>query len=154
MGLGGIKSAWQRQTKDFGHDEAHKYSCLVIDNRGIGESDRPLMRYSTTAMALDLIEVLDHIDWTGERELHVIGVSMGGMIAQELALEIPQRIASLTLMSTGRRIYNTVVRRDLFHSQSKIGLPVLFRVSSRMFTTAQCFCREKIIYLNMQKYTE
>jgi pimeloyl-ACP methyl ester carboxylesterase len=114
MGLGGIKSAWQRQTKDFGHEQAHKYSCLILDNRGIGESDRPLMRYSTAAMAQDFIEVLDHIRWTGERELHVIGVSMGGMIAQELALMIPERIASLTLMSTGRRIRNTVVSLNAF----------------------------------------
>ena len=109
MGLGGIKSAWQRQTKDFGHDEPHKYSCLIIDNRGIGESDRPLMRYSTSEMALDIIEILDHIEWCGERELHVLGISMGGMIAQELALRIPERIASLTLISTAMRIKNTVV---------------------------------------------
>jgi pimeloyl-ACP methyl ester carboxylesterase len=109
MGLGGIKSAWQRQTKDFGHEQAHKYSCLVIDNRGIGESDRPLMRYSTSEMALDIIEILDHVKWTGERSLHVLGVSMGGMIAQELAFRIPERTASLTLISTGGRIRNTVV---------------------------------------------
>jgi pimeloyl-ACP methyl ester carboxylesterase len=109
MGLGGLKSAWQRQTKDFGHDQRDKYSCLILDNRGIGESDKPLMRYSTSDMARDLIEVLDHIKWTKERELHVTGISMGGMIAQELALMIPNRIASLTLVSTGARIRNTIV---------------------------------------------
>jgi pimeloyl-ACP methyl ester carboxylesterase len=84
MGLGGIKSAWQRQTKDFGHDQPEKYSCLVFDHRGIGESDRPIMRYSTSEMARDIIEILDHVKWTGERSLHVIGVSMGGMVSQEL----------------------------------------------------------------------
>ena|ERR1700753_2637144 len=109
MGLGGIKSGWQRQTKDFGHDQVDKYSCLIIDNRGIGESDRPLMRYSTSEMARDIIEILDHIKWKGDRELHIFGVSMGGMIAQELALRIPERISSLTLISTGARIKNTVV---------------------------------------------
>ncbi len=84
MGLGGLKNAWQRQTKSFGHDQADKYSCLIIDNRGMGESDKPVMRYSTSEMAKDVIEVVDHIGWTGKRELHVIGTSMGGMIAQEL----------------------------------------------------------------------
>lgn len=84
MGLGGMKYAWQRQTKDFAHDQADKYSSLVLDNRGIGESDKPRMRYSTSEMAKDVIEVIDHIGWTGKRELHVIGISMGGMIAQEL----------------------------------------------------------------------
>lgn len=84
MGLGGFIYTWQRQTKDFGHDQADKYSCLVFDNRGMGRSDKPLMRYSTSEMAKDVIEVLDHIGWTSQRELHVVGVSMGGMIAQEL----------------------------------------------------------------------
>lgn len=84
MGLGGIKSAWQRQTKDFGHDQPDKYSCLVFDHRGIGESDRPIMRYSTSELARDIIEILDHVKWTSERSIHVIGVSMGGMVSQEL----------------------------------------------------------------------
>jgi pimeloyl-ACP methyl ester carboxylesterase len=84
MGLGGMKYAWQRQTRDFAHARGHQYSSLVTDNRGIGDSDKPTSRYSTSAMAEDLIELLDHIGWTGERELHVIGISMGGMIAQEI----------------------------------------------------------------------
>jgi len=84
MGLGTFKTGWQRQTKDFGHDQGSKYSCLVFDNRGMGESDKPLGRYTTTQMADDTLELLDHLNWTGKRELHVIGVSMGGMIAQEL----------------------------------------------------------------------
>jgi len=76
--------AWQRQTKDFAHNKGDQYSSLVTDNRGIGDSDKPTSRYSTSAMAQDLVEVLDHIGWTGKRELHVIGISMGGMIAQEI----------------------------------------------------------------------
>jgi pimeloyl-ACP methyl ester carboxylesterase len=73
----------------------------------MGGSDKPLMRYSTSEMAKDLIELLDHLGWTATRQLHVTGVSMGGMIAQELALLIPTRIASLHLMSTAARIENT-----------------------------------------------
>lgn len=42
------------------------------------------MRYSTSEMAKDIIEVLDHLGWTSERQLHILGVSMGGMIAQEI----------------------------------------------------------------------
>lgn len=84
MGLGGMKYAWQRQTKDFGHSQADKYSCLVYDNRGIGDSDKPRARYSTSEMAKDVIELVDHLGWTDKRQLHVIGISMGGMIAQEV----------------------------------------------------------------------
>lgn len=57
---------------------------MLIEPPGIGTSDKPIMRYSTSEMALDILDVLDHIDWTSERQLHVLGVSMGGMIAQEI----------------------------------------------------------------------
>lgn len=108
MGLGSIKSAWQRQYKDFGHTKGDQYSCLVFDNRGIGESDKPLLRYSTSEMAKDTLELINHVGWTSNRQLHVIGISMGGMIAQELALMIPARIASLSLVSTTASLKNTV----------------------------------------------
>jgi len=99
MGLGTFKTGWQRQTKDFGHDQGSKYSCLVFDNRGMGESDKPLGRYTTTQIAEDTLELLNHLDWSGKRELHVIGVSMGGMIAQELvwfSLESKKILRQLT----------------------------------------------------------
>ncbi|KAH7135552.1 Alpha/Beta hydrolase protein [Dendryphion nanum] len=107
MGLGGMKYAWQRQTKDFAHSKADQYSSLVLDNRGIGESDKPLRRYSTSEMAKDVLEVLDQVGWTGKRQLNVIGISMGGMIAQELAALDPSRINTLTLVSTASEIFNT-----------------------------------------------
>ena len=75
------------------------------------------MIISTSGMARDVVVLLDYIGWTGHRELHIIGVSMGGMISQgeyvcegtrgdsftiipELALKIPHRIASLSLLAT------------------------------------------------------
>lgn len=108
MGLGAFKWYWQRQTKDFGHDQNGKYSCLIFDNRGMGESDKPVMRYSTFEMAKDILELLDHIGWTSSRQIHLVGISMGGMIAQELALLEPERIASLTLLSTAAELINTI----------------------------------------------
>jgi pimeloyl-ACP methyl ester carboxylesterase len=108
MGLGSLKSSWQRQTKDFGHTRGDRYTVLIADNRGIGEADKPLMRYSTSEMAKDFLELIDHQGWTDKRQLHIIGVSMGGMIAQELALLIPDRICTLSLVSTAAAIKNTV----------------------------------------------
>ena len=84
MGLGGMKYAWQRAIKDLAHTQADRYSLLVFDNRGIGESDKPFFRYSTSEMAKDTVEVLDHLGWSKKRQLHVVGISMGGMIAQEV----------------------------------------------------------------------
>ena len=77
-------NTWMRQLKDFGHTEAEKYTTLVFDNRGMGESGKPLLRYTTSEMAKDLVELLDHVGWTEDRSVHVVGISMGGMIAQEL----------------------------------------------------------------------
>ena len=56
----------------------------IDTSTGMGLSDKPTLRYSTSEMAKDVLEILDHLGWTAERELHVAGVSMGGMIAQEL----------------------------------------------------------------------
>lgn len=84
VGLGGFMKTWQRQTKDFGHTQADQYTCLVFDNRGMGLSDKPLLRYTTSEMARDVVELLDHVGWTERRSVHVVGISMGGMIAQEL----------------------------------------------------------------------
>lgn len=52
--------------------------------------------HSTAILAQDTRELLDHLRWS---KCHVVGLSMGGMIAQELALLIPERISSLTLGS-------------------------------------------------------
>ena len=62
--------------------------CALIKSRGIGDSDKPLLRYTTSEMAKDVVELLDHVGWTEERDLHVVGISMGGMIAQELVFDM------------------------------------------------------------------
>lgn len=91
----------------FGHIHGSKYSVLVLDNRGMGGSSKPLVRYSTSEMAQDLLEVVDHIGWTSPQQLHVCGISMGGMIAQELGYAVPERISSLSLVCTAAKIENT-----------------------------------------------
>jgi len=50
----------------------------------MGESDKPVLRYTTSEMARDIVELLNHIGWTDHKSVHVVGISMGGMIAQEL----------------------------------------------------------------------
>ncbi|KAL8960548.1 MAG: hypothetical protein Q9193_002772 [Seirophora villosa] len=84
MGLGTFKIGWQRQVQYFGHEQGSKYTCLIYDNRGMGESDKPLARYSTSEMAKDTLALVNHLGWASPRQLHVLGVSLGGMIAQEL----------------------------------------------------------------------
>ncbi|KAG5979623.1 hypothetical protein E4U55_004951 [Claviceps digitariae] len=104
MGLGASLNAWQAQTLYFGHTHGDKYSVLVLDNRGIGRSDAPLGRYTTSDMARDTLEILDHLGWTSPRQINLAGISLGGMIAQELACLIPHRIQSLSLICTSPHV--------------------------------------------------
>ena len=146
MGLGGLKNAWQRQTRHFGHEPPYdtKYRSLIFDNRGVGASSKPSSRYSTTEMARDVLDLLDHLGWTTalpRRTLHIIGVSMGGMIAQELALMIPKQIASLTLVSTAARLENTVGFYENLRQRVNLFIPKelntqLAEIKLRLFSQA------------------
>jgi pimeloyl-ACP methyl ester carboxylesterase len=69
----------------------------LIDNRGVGESDEPEGPYAVAQMAADVVAVLDD---AGIERTNLFGVSLGGYIAQELALTYPERLAKLVLAST------------------------------------------------------
>ncbi|MGH8924489.1 MAG: alpha/beta fold hydrolase [Acidimicrobiia bacterium] len=74
-----------------------EYRVITFDNRGIGDSSAPLGPYDAASMAGDAVAVLEA---AGVDRSHVAGTSLGGMIAQELALRWPQRIKRLMLMCT------------------------------------------------------
>jgi len=93
MGLGYPSDAWHRTRPVF----ARRYRTISLDNRGIGRSEMPPGTYTIPLMASDAAAVLDaaHAD-----SAHVFGISMGGMIAQEFALQYPKRVRSLVLGCT------------------------------------------------------
>ncbi len=70
---------------------------LRFDNRGIGDSDKPAGAYTSRMLADDAKALVDHLGITG---FHLMGVSMGGMVAQEYALAHPGDLRSLTLACT------------------------------------------------------
>lgn len=74
-----------------------RFKLLVIDNRGTGESDKPERPFTIADMADDVGAVLDH---AAVERTHLMGISMGGMIAQEFALRHPQRLRGLVLGCT------------------------------------------------------
>ncbi|KUI70423.1 Putative aminoacrylate hydrolase RutD [Cytospora mali] len=146
MGLGSFKNSWQRQTLHFGHEHSKTYSVLILDNRGMGDSDVPLMRYSTSEMARDAVEVLAHVGWLPadvlgpssppggprpERTLHVLGISMGGMIAQELACLVPQHVSTLGLLCTAAAIENTTTFWENMAQRAQMLVPKSLESSVR-----------------------
>jgi pimeloyl-ACP methyl ester carboxylesterase len=76
---------------------AEHYRVIALDNRGVGRSDRPHGPYSMGAMAEDVVAVLDHAKV--ERAV-VVGISLGGMIAQHVAIRYPGRVRGLVLIAT------------------------------------------------------
>jgi 3-oxoadipate enol-lactonase len=76
---------------------ARRFQVVTIDNRGIGASDAPPGHYSTRMMADDVLAVLDD---AGVHRASVVGTSLGGMLAQELALAHPERVDRLVLVAT------------------------------------------------------
>ncbi len=93
MGLAADSAAWMFQVPDF----SKQYRTIIFDNRGVGRSSKPAGPYTTAQMASDAVGLLDAL---GIQQANVLGVSMGGMIAQELALGYPQRVKRLVLACT------------------------------------------------------
>ena len=92
-GLGYARWGWEPVLPEL----AEQFDVILFDNRGIGESDAPPGPYTVAEMAADAVQVLDE---AGVARAHVVGTSLGGMIAQELALAYPERVDRLVLACT------------------------------------------------------
>lgn len=92
-GLGGLQEGWFRQVPYFQKD----YRVITFDNRGAGRTSTLDVPTTMRDLAGDAVALLDHL---GVGRAHVWGVSMGGKIAQELALDWPDRVGRLVLENT------------------------------------------------------
>jgi len=93
MGFSAKGSDWRFQKRAF----KKRYRIVTFDNRGTGKTDQPVGLYTTKIMADDTIGLMDYLNI---KKAHILGVSMGGMIAQELAINHPHRVKKLVLVCT------------------------------------------------------
>ncbi|MBN1234898.1 MAG: alpha/beta hydrolase [Methanotrichaceae archaeon] len=94
MGLGGHCLDWGEIVPQR---LAERYQVILFDNRGAGRSDQPLGPCSIEQMANDTVGLMDAL---GIDRAHILGGSMGGMIALQMALDCPERINRLVLGAT------------------------------------------------------
>lgn len=96
-GLAGDLSAWQPQIESL--SAAHR--VIAFDNRGAGRSEQVAEPESTEALARDTLELLDRLSVD---RAQIVGRSMGGAVAQHLALIAPERVESLVLCASFARL--------------------------------------------------
>ena len=93
QGVGLDRSGWEPVLPKL----MRQHRLVLVDNRGSGRSDLPTGSFDVADMAADVLAVLDR---AGVRRAHIMGTSLGGMVAQELAIDHPERLDRLVLVST------------------------------------------------------
>ena len=105
------RTIWGGQVSHF----MGRYRCVTFDNRDVGESSLATSAYAPRDMAGDTLALVDAL---GLERAHVVGHSLGGAIAQELALAAPARVRSLTLVGSWAR--NDEYTRALFRTWQRL----------------------------------
>ena len=111
MGLGADGLRWEDHVNAY----AEHFRCIMVDNRGAGQSDKPVGPYTTEMMAEDTAGLMDAL---GIAHARVAGISMGSGIAQNLALHHPGKVRSMVLISSWSRSSNYL--NSLLESFSKM----------------------------------
>ncbi len=140
MGLAYPAAMWFRLLPSL----TERYRVIRVDNRGAGlTGDVPGAPYTVETMAADCLAVLDAAD---VRTAHVMGISMGGLMAQEIALTAPERVRSLCLLATHPGITHAVMNPDAMAILGKRGelTPEQAAKASIPFNYAPSTPRERI----------
>ena len=121
QGLGQTIDSWTFQIPYF----KRKMMVIALDNRGVGESSRPNYSYTMEMFVEETKALLDYLDIN--EKVHLIGVSMGGMIAQNFVLKYPEKVKTLILLATSAKMdpyplieeYKLLEKRDVEDAYKK-----------------------------------
>jgi len=140
-GLGLDLTTWQFQIPEF----SKKYQVVAFDNRGAGRTDAPDEPYSIRMMADDAVGLMDAL---GIGEAHILGGSMGGCIAQKIAIERPGRAKSLILAATTAANYPVsmhIVSAWFAAMTEGISSKTLAKLQLPYFVTSQLFEKPEMV---------
>jgi pimeloyl-ACP methyl ester carboxylesterase len=105
-GLGSSGRDWEFQVSDF----ARNYQVITIDLRGHGKSGKPTGPYSIPLFAADTVQFLKEINI---QRTHILGISLGGMVAYQLGLDWPELVSSLTIVNSSPELVIRTIRDRL-----------------------------------------
>lgn len=111
-----------------------RFEILVYDKRGHGLSDAPPAPYTIADHADDLCALLDHLGWS---RVSLVGLSVGGLIAQHIAIHAPERVVRLVLCDTAARIGSADLWNDRIAAIERSGVAsISAQIIARWFTPA------------------
>ena len=96
-GLGSSTRDWEYQVPEL----ARHYRVIALDVRGHGRSDKPRERYSIQGFAEDVAALIEHLQLA---QVHLVGISMGGMIGFQLGVDRPELLKSLCIVNSGPEV--------------------------------------------------
>jgi pimeloyl-ACP methyl ester carboxylesterase len=115
MGITATGAVWEKHA-GYWHNE---FRCILPDNRGVGQTDKPPGPYTSAMMAADCVGLLDALSISKAR---VVGCSMGSIVAQEMMLNHPERVQSAVLMCPWARVdrYASGIFSHMVHSKARL----------------------------------
>ncbi|MCD6358357.1 MAG: alpha/beta hydrolase [Dehalococcoidia bacterium] len=140
-GYGNNSMQWFRQVGDF----SKEYRVITFDNRGTGKSDKPDIPYTMEMMAGDVAGLLDVL---GIDTAHIYGISMGGRIAQALAIEHPHKAGCLVLGCTDCGDPHRIIPRD------EAAMSLLYDMERRRKSMPEEEKRRMILFLYSQEFID
>jgi pimeloyl-ACP methyl ester carboxylesterase len=150
MGWGGDHTAWALQVPAF----SAEFRCVTPDNRGAGQTDQPDLPYTIRMLADDIVGLMDAL---GIRRAHVAGLSMGGMIAQEMAIDHPDRVRTLQLHATMARVdpFVRAIAESLLRARAAFGREEFVRTLLPWILSPQTYAeRPELVELMVQRLVE
>jgi 3-oxoadipate enol-lactonase len=139
-GLGCDRRAWALQIQPF----SEQFRAVFFDNRDVGQSSLASADYTTADMAQDVLALADHLEL---ETFHLLGISLGGMVSQQVALAAPERVRTLTLAVTHGGVQKAGrLRGHLLGSYAR-HLPLEDRVDNLLY-----LCYTEAFFENEQLY--